>query len=242
MAVSSKTGGRFGVVATSPGCGVPSRVTGWESAPTLALAPVLERGGCVPERGGCRCRSGERGGVSKGRVMNVCDCGRVGLGAMSGIGRCTTMRSGVGGWSRVSSSIRGWGWGADGAWVDGVSEETPSAGAGAGEGLEMEESVELGSEVSLLLLPSAGEGGSGRCSEFGMLHRGQTQSRDLENGCEWRVRIWGGNNAAHQTRCERDCDVQGCKTLAFRRRVLDRTYSNGSRALEGEETLQADNG
>ena len=65
----------------------------------------------------------------------------------------------------------------------GVSNEMVSAGmgTGAGDGADVEESVDAGS-LEEEELESAFAGGSGRCSELDMLQRGQTQSRDLVAG------------------------------------------------------------
>ena len=154
MAVSSRMGGRRGVcrtAATSAGCGVWSRVDG-----------------CC-----CCCESGVRAGVYGGETIRGCDCGRVGLGATSGMGRWTTSVSGVGACGGASASAAA----AGAAGVSGGTTRTGSA-TGAGEGADVEESVDVGS-LEAPLLVSASAGGSGRCSEFGMLQRGQTQSREL---------------------------------------------------------------
>ena len=78
MAVSSRIGGRRGVArtaATRAGWGVPSRVAGcvagWDT-------------------------SGVRGGVKDCETSAACACGRVGLDAISGMGRRMVIASWTG--------------------------------------------------------------------------------------------------------------------------------------------------
>ena len=152
MAVSSRTGGRFGVcltAATRAGWGVASRVAG--------------------------CVIGVRGGVYDCVTMDACACGRVGLGARSGMGRWTTCASGIG--ACISSADAGC---ATGECT--LTMGTSGVEMGAGEGADDEFSADEFSpddDDEDEALPSDA-GGSGRCSRLDMLQRGHTHSRDLD--------------------------------------------------------------